>query len=365
MIKKPASVALVMIVKNEATCIARCLSSIAGHVQQMIVLDTGSTDATPSIAAGFGASVYHYPWNNDFAAARNCALAYSTADWNLILDADEWIASGHGVLSALEAATYVGQIAITSSFINNGLEESSTEWISRLLPAGVRYTGRVHEQPDNSEVFLRRRLGLYVGHDGYLSRKLAIKQGRNEALLQLAIEENPRDPYLLYQLGKDLAVYEKHDEASAYFLNALSLTSEADAYRHDLVVRGMYSLKRAGKHDEAIRLGSEEFGKWPDSPDYFFCLSDVFLDWAVLHPEKAETEFLPIVESGWLKCLEIGDNPALSGTVLGRGSFLAATNLAVLYENTGRHEEAVRYQNMAQAMRGTTIQPTAPKNLHA
>src|ERR1700710_3132879 len=86
--------ALVMIARDEARAIGRALASARPHVDRMIVLDTGSTDATREIAAAEGAEVHAFAWCDDFAAARNAALAHSDADWNLILDADEWIEDG-------------------------------------------------------------------------------------------------------------------------------------------------------------------------------------------------------------------------------------------------------------------------------
>jgi glycosyltransferase involved in cell wall biosynthesis len=87
-------VALVVIARNEARCIARCLRSARGAVSRMLVLDPGSTDDTPAIAAACGAQVHHATWSDDFSMARNTALELAQADWNLILDADEWIESG-------------------------------------------------------------------------------------------------------------------------------------------------------------------------------------------------------------------------------------------------------------------------------
>ena len=86
--------ALVMIARDEARAIARTLESARPFVDRMIVLDTGSVDATREIARGCGAEVHDFAWCDDFAAARNAALAHSDADWNLVLDADEWIEDG-------------------------------------------------------------------------------------------------------------------------------------------------------------------------------------------------------------------------------------------------------------------------------
>lgn len=347
-----ATVALVMIVKNEAACLERCLASAVGKVDKTIVLDTGSTDASVDIARRMGATVQHFAWSDDFAAARNAALDLSDADWNLVLDADEWIVSGQEDLRRLSADAFIGQIAVTSSFDNAGARGLSTEWISRLLPRGVRYIGRVHEQPD-SPLLPRRHIGLHVQHDGYLPHLLAAKKGRNEILLKTALEERPDDAYLLYQLGKDCSVYERYDDAAGYFFQALALSSDLDAFRHDLVVRALFTLKKAGLHEKAIELASSELEHWQHSPDYFFCVADVFLDWALIRPDQAETELLPIVESALLKCIAIGDQPMLTGSVVGRGSYLAAHNLAILYENTGRNREAAYYKALAAEAQNT------------
>jgi glycosyltransferase involved in cell wall biosynthesis len=86
----PVDLALLVIAKNEARGIARCLQSAQPHVRRMVVLDTGSTDDTVQIARSCGAQVYQEPWRDDFAWARNRALELADADWSLFLDADEW-----------------------------------------------------------------------------------------------------------------------------------------------------------------------------------------------------------------------------------------------------------------------------------
>lgn len=78
-----------MIVKNEEKNVSQCLNSVKDFVEEMIILDTGSTDSTVEIAKQLGAKVYNYQWQNDFAAARNEALKYVNGEWVLILDGDE------------------------------------------------------------------------------------------------------------------------------------------------------------------------------------------------------------------------------------------------------------------------------------
>lgn len=85
-------ISLCMIVKNEAHNLQRCLASVAGAVDETIVIDTGSTDATCEIARAFGARVRTFPWNDNFSDARNASLELATGDWVLVLDADEALA---------------------------------------------------------------------------------------------------------------------------------------------------------------------------------------------------------------------------------------------------------------------------------
>ena len=89
-----------MIVKNEEDCLGRCLKSVCDHVDEIIIVDTGSTDGTVEIAKSYGARIYHHPWENDFSKHRNQSLSYATGDWIFILDADEELFPEDG--SALE-----------------------------------------------------------------------------------------------------------------------------------------------------------------------------------------------------------------------------------------------------------------------
>ena len=82
---------LVMIVKNEERSLRKCLESAKPIVDEIIIADTGSNDRSLEIAREMGAQVFEFSWVNDFSAARNFALSHSDADWNLVLDADEYL----------------------------------------------------------------------------------------------------------------------------------------------------------------------------------------------------------------------------------------------------------------------------------
>lgn len=344
--------ALVMIARDEAAAIGRALESARAHVERMIVLDTGSTDATREIAAGLGAEVSSFTWCDDFAAARNASLALSDAAWNLVLDADEWIAAGAEAAlaaAALPAAggDFFGTVRRDSAMDERGASGLAQCWIPRLLPRGTRYEGRIHEQPVGPG--RERRLPLVLGHDGFMPDSLARKGDRNEALLMQALQATPEDAYLWFQLAKEHQVRERPAQAAVCFAEALRLAPADVPYRHSLVVRGVTALKSAGRLDEALALADAEVAAWTDSPDFYFAVGDLYLECATQAPDRALADFLPIAESAWKRCLEIGDRPDLDGAVAGRGGHMAAHNLAVFYETLGQGELAARYRALAAA----------------
>jgi hypothetical protein len=338
--------ALVMIVRDEAARIARCLDSARPLVDDIVVVDTGSVDDTAAIARAHGARVFSFDWCDDFAAARNAALAHSGADWNLVLDADDWIAPGasRAVLDeVLDGASCIGLLSITNEFDLHGQVETSVLWVPRLLPCGVRYSGSIHEQPVSN--LPRRRIALPVRHDGYRKDSLERKHGRNDRLLRRALLDEPGNPYLLYQLGKESEVFGSHGEAVEHYLAALGLGG-MESLRHDLVVRTLFCLKKTGRHADALQLAEAEMAQWSESPDFYFVLGDLLLDWAACEPDRAG-ELLPMAEECWQRCLQLGDRQDLDGAVMGRGGHLAAHNLMVLYENLGMAEHAAIYRPLA------------------
>ncbi|MEH7525214.1 glycosyltransferase family 2 protein, partial [Bacillus sp. JJ1503] len=85
------TISLCMIVKNEETYLRRCLESVKNQVDEIIIVDTGSTDSTIGIAEEFETSIFTYEWDKDFAAARNFSLEKAKSDYILVLDADEYL----------------------------------------------------------------------------------------------------------------------------------------------------------------------------------------------------------------------------------------------------------------------------------
>ncbi len=205
----------------------------------------------------------------------------------------------------------------------------------------LRYRGRIHEQV--AHTLPVRRLPVAVGHDGYLPERLAAKKGRNRTLLAQALAERPDDAYLWYQLGKDCGVYDEHIGAAEALARAASLAAPGAGgippWWADLVVRRLFALKCLKRHGEGMDLADAEMARCDGVPDFFFALGDLLLDLAADQPEHAGA-LLPMIEDAWQRCLALGERPDLPDTVPGRGSHLAAHNLALVLDATGRADEA-------------------------
>ncbi|MBU8870194.1 MAG: glycosyltransferase [Gemmatimonadales bacterium] len=210
------ALSLCMIVRDAEETIGRALASVQGVVDEMIVVDTGSTDTTRSIAESYGALIIDFPWVDDFSAARNVALEAATADWILILDSDEILADINSevirrILDDDEALAYYVRIRETGQGVPDQTYEKVR--IFRSHPE-VRYRFLVHEQIVPSLLELADRNGgrflksdLRIEHSGSSNRREKGKSERNRRLLHKAIAETPEDPFFHFQLALEFAVY--------------------------------------------------------------------------------------------------------------------------------------------------------------
>ncbi|MCW3479091.1 glycosyltransferase [Neisseriaceae bacterium JH1-16] len=336
--------ALAMIVKNEAAHLARCLDSVRPWVDHMLVLDTGSSDDTVAIAEQAGAEVRHFAWCDDFAAARNAALdAAGDYDWVLVLDADETLVEGGEGLRRFIAdrAPCLGQVAMHSTFRqDSGEVHTSVSRISRLLPRGARYQGRIHEQVAADLPFCDS--GLVVSHAGYLDTD---KSERNIPLLEAELAATPQDAALLYLLGREWQAIRRHDEARRYYAESYRLRPGRYSWESDLIVRFLQALKACEAYDEAVALASAEQPRQLNNADFFFVLADTLLDLFTRQPPQDPAE-ITMVEQCWQRCLELGEQHA---EVKGRGSFLAAYNLGVYAEVWNDAAKARHWYGLAAA----------------
>lgn len=206
-------ISLCMMVKNEAATLARCLRSARDRVDELIVVDTGSTDETVAIAQSFGARVLTCPWTDDFSAPRNVGLAEATGDWVLILDADETLGAEQRDLlrELVRDPTISGYQLVLQNEFDRDVKSSGIAILRlfRNLP-GLRFQNRIHEQVLPSLQAAAGPLGLrmasstlVIHHDGYKDACIRSrnKNERNDRLFKLQIEDKPDDVYSLYKYG--------------------------------------------------------------------------------------------------------------------------------------------------------------------
>ncbi|HEY9875476.1 MAG TPA: tetratricopeptide repeat protein [Candidatus Obscuribacterales bacterium] len=202
-----------MIVKNEEESLPACLASVKEVVDEMVVLDTGSSDRTPQIATEFGATVHHFEWCNDFSTARNESLKYVQGDWVLVLDADEVLVS-EIVPFLKQAIKSDHHILINLVRQEVGASQSPYSLVSRLFRnhPDVRFSRPYHAMVDDSvQVLLQREPKWQVGyladvamlHYGYQPGAIASRDKLTKARTAMEgfLANNPTDPYVCSKLG--------------------------------------------------------------------------------------------------------------------------------------------------------------------
>ncbi len=205
-------VTLCMIARNEERFLAECLRRAAPAVDEIVLVDTGSTDRTVAIAESFGARVLHEAWADDFSAPRNTAIAAATGDWILVLDADEFLIDGGAarIRELVESATVSGyHMHFTNIYTGGKTVGVIMVRLFRNLP-GIAYQNVIHEQVTPSLCLAGHRLGLdlsicevEVEHHGYADEVMSSrgKNERNERLFCKQLEQQPDDTYSLYKYG--------------------------------------------------------------------------------------------------------------------------------------------------------------------
>lgn len=332
-------ISLAMIVKNEESYIERCLESVKGLVDEIVIVDTGSTDNTISLIKQFlDVNLLHFNWCDDFSAARNYSIEHATGDYILVLDADEYIVSGTRYeLENVMYKNYIGRILVDSRFQKGNQEHRTKAYVSRFFPKDIRYTGIIHEQlvSDKSRV----KLDLKVKHDGYFGTN---KNERNIPLLLEEVKRNPLDSYYLFQLGKELRISGRYKESFQFLKKAYEITNKAVPYYGEMVVE----LINSGKECDEVavfEIITENEITLENLSDFHFSKGLFYLDYCIKHPHQVGS-YMQKIESSFLECLS--GNLSIE-YLQGTSSFLAAYNLGVYYEVTSELKKALHYYKLS------------------
>jgi len=222
--QKPAGISLCMIVKNEERFLAQCLDSVKDFVDEICIVDTGSTDRTIEIARSYGAKIEEHPWRNDFGWARDRALDMATRRWVFQLDADEeLLPESYGALRELRDAP-AHHVGVWIRCNNAADDYAGTGTMShalvRIFPNDpqLRYRGAIHEFvsiDDNPVGISAVPSPVAIVHHGYLAEIVAErnKARRNLEIIEGQIEREPEDPFHWFNLG--MTAYLMRDDAKA------------------------------------------------------------------------------------------------------------------------------------------------------
>jgi hypothetical protein len=189
-----------MIVRDEAASLARAIGSFAGLADEVVVVDTGSTDGTQDLARLMGAKVVEHAWRDDFSAARNAGFDACKCDWVFGLDADERLLpeSRDELQRLIEGGTAQAYFVTRRDLAAEGFSEMSFVRLGRR-DLNRRMVGRIHERFDPPLTNVARS-GILLEHDGYLPERKVARLRRNVRLLELELRERPGRPYYLADL---------------------------------------------------------------------------------------------------------------------------------------------------------------------
>lgn len=333
------SISLCMIAKNEEKNITACLEAISKYMDEMIIIDTGSTDKTKEIARCYTDKVYDYPWINDFSAARNYAICKASNEFILFIDCDEIVTDIdiNTIKQLIEKKPKsIGRLLRVNEFIRDNRPYQYSERVNRLFSKKhYHYEGTIHEQlvhtnndeQNSDDTYLVPLVARHLGYEGNLEVRKK-KTQRNISLLKEALLLNPSDPYLIYQLGKSYYMEEDYLKSGEYFGQALFFDLDTSLeYVQDMVECYGYALINSKQYDKAMQL-LNVYDEFSHSADFIFMIALVLMNSGYFM--EAIDEFKKAI---------IMKNCKMEGV----NDYLAFYNIAVIYECLGDAEQAKQY----------------------
>ncbi len=341
----PAKISLCMIVKNEQQNLERCLNSVQRAVDEIIVVDTGSTDETCTIAANYGAIVQPFLWQEDFSEARNASLALATGDWILFLDADEALAPGsETVLRSIVELDNDGYFVKIINYVGSeGWLDSCPDLVFRLFRnrPDYRFRGAIHEQiidvilENNSQARYQLAEDLVITHYGYLTQQIMAKdkKNRNISIIRRELENTPQNRLLRYHYGVELFRADRLTEAAEELTKAANGIDPGTVYLPKLlryIVLACQGAQQYEKAMETIKLGLSLF------PHY----ADLYYYGGLIH---AELRNYAQAYELFQQALSMPPQPAYFAPFSGTAGFRTYYQLGQLAEKFCNEEEALRY----------------------
>lgn len=368
------SLSVCYIVKDEADCLGESLASVRSHCDEVIVVDTGSSDGTREIAAAAGAKVYDVAWRDDFAFARNESLKRATSEWILVLDADETVGTAEWMAICellrrpvsdeyfLVQTTYSDQATVLNwkpndlscpeSLGQRGYFESPLVRLFRNTPR-ISFHGAVHEHAAHDDPAVQPVMTpIRIHHYGKFrdAERMAGKGALYRRIGLKKIAAMPDEPHAYYEMAVQLMELGESDGVAEFFLKALKLDpNHCDAllgYANFLMIEERY----ADALDAFVKLISL---KPADPQGYIFAAStlirigktDLALRMIETAKELGAGDCVALLMNEGVVRMRLGDNTRAeelfrNATAINPDFAPALINLGEILSRQGKYEEA-------------------------
>ncbi len=367
-------ISLCIIARDEERFLSGCLASVAGAVDEIVLVDTGSTDRTVEIAQAAGATVVHHAWNEDFSAARNAGLEVASGDWILLLDADERLAPGAGVTlraAVSQGGFFCGLLRLTDAdrlgaTVHEVLDGSAAlrepVWLARLFrrTADFRWEGRVHEHVNTWLAAHGGRATLVeadIVHYGAVPslRLDKSKDERNMRLLRREIAESPDNwparSCLAENCLHDGHLQEAREQAQAAWETLLAAlphmeTAPCGVVKALTVFAAVLLQEGAIQEALVVLEEGEAFGLAHPNPSYLEGLARENL---ALHDPSLREEHLARAGAAFERALSFQGCPLLDPPIQGATGAASRLRLGVVRLQQGNWDAALRELHQAGA----------------
>lgn len=343
------TVSLCMIVKDEESLIEACLRSVHDWIDEMIIVDTGSSDRTIQIAHSMGASVLHYEWNNHFADARNYGLTHAKSDWILYLDADEELSplgdfdlhkvlkETHASVLSLHLVNYIGESPIEDEAFHIAHPRFFRNHIGLKFKYAIHETLNVDDiYPDRESAEILGTIPLKLFHRGYME-PITIqknKYARNMTLLQQEARSPAAssNPWIEYHIASEYYRAQQYDKAFEYVNLSIVRFIQAGKMPPSMLYKLKYAI--------LFNTGSID-GAWPGIEKAIA----LYPDYVDLHFYKGVIcylkEWYAAAIDVFRHCIASGESTGQHLTLRGTGSFHAYYYLGLCWEKLGNNQAAI------------------------
>lgn len=313
---------LCMIVKDEEKCLGRCLESVKYKVDEIILVDTGSTDNTIKIAERYGAEIFYFPWNGSFSDARNYSIRQAQGDWILILDADDELRCEADELRELVKESAAD--AYNCEIINYVGDETDCDVVRsrniRLVRnhKGYFYYNKIHEQISGSILSINSSAAIFscnikIYHHGYRDSYIEDKRkrDRNTTILENELRQCPACVSTLYYLASEYCRSGNIKEAIDLYERAYLSFNPKEEFGPSMILRMACCYMELERYSEALVLCDAGLQYYPKFTDLEYVKGEIY----------RETGNKELALRHYKRCCEMGNAPVGLSVIEGVGSY--------------------------------------------